>query len=96
MSEIVIAPMTARYAADILAWRYPPPYDCYNVTGGDPGYYLDPANRFFAVLSGGEFIGFRSFGPDGQVPGGNVRRRGARHRRRPAAGADRTRARAAR
>jgi [ribosomal protein S18]-alanine N-acetyltransferase len=70
MAEILIAPMTAEYAADILSWRYPAPYDCYNVAGGDPGYYLDPANGVYAVLSGGELIGFRSFGPDGRVPGG--------------------------
>jgi RimJ/RimL family protein N-acetyltransferase len=70
MSEIVLVPMTAAYAADILTWRYPPPYDCYDVTDGDPGYYLDLAGGFFAVLSDGAFIGFRSFGPDGRVPGG--------------------------
>ena len=35
-----------------------------------PATTLDPANGFFAVLSGGELIGFRSFGPDGRVPGG--------------------------
>ena len=70
MAEILIAPMTTEYAADILPWRYPPPYDCYNVAGGDPDYYLGPANGMFAVLDGGELIGFRSFGPDGRVPGG--------------------------
>jgi GNAT superfamily N-acetyltransferase len=70
MAEIRIAAMTARYAADILSWRYPAPYDYYDVTDGDLDYYLDPANGFFAVLSDGELIGFRSFGPDGQVPGG--------------------------
>jgi ribosomal-protein-alanine N-acetyltransferase len=70
MAAIRIAPMTATYAADILSWRYPAPYDCYDVTEGDPGYYLDPANGMFAVLSGAELIGFRSFGPDGRVPGG--------------------------
>ena len=70
MTEILIAPMTAGYAADILTWRYPAPYDCYDVVDGDPGYYLNPANGFFAVLGNGEFIGFRSFGPDGQVLGG--------------------------
>jgi ribosomal-protein-alanine N-acetyltransferase len=70
MREIQIAEMTAGYAADILSWRYPAPYDYYDATDGDLGYYLDPANGFFAVLSDGEFIGFRSFGPDGQVPGG--------------------------
>ena len=70
MTEILIAPMTAGYAADILSWRYPAPYDYYNVVDGDAGYYLDPANRVFAVLSGDGLIGFRSFGPDGRVPGG--------------------------
>ena len=70
MAEIQIAPITAGHAADILTWRYPAPYDCYDAAGGDPGHYLDPANGFFAVLSGGELIGFRSFGPDGRVPGG--------------------------
>src|ERR1700722_18705823 len=70
MREIQVAEMTAGYAADILSWRYPAPYDYYDVTDGDLGYYLDPANGFFAVLADGEFIGFRSFGPDGQVPGG--------------------------
>src|ERR1700742_1015853 len=70
MAEILIAPMTPGYAADILSWRYPAPYDYYDVADGDPDYYLDPANGMFAVLSGGELIGFRSFGPDGRVPGG--------------------------
>lgn len=70
MAEILIVPMTAEHAADMLTWRYPAPYGCYDAPGGDPGYYADPANGFFAVLSGGEFIGFRSFGPDGRVPGG--------------------------
>jgi [ribosomal protein S18]-alanine N-acetyltransferase len=70
MAEIRIAAMTAQYAADILSWRYPAPYDYYDVADEDLGYYLDPANGFFAVLSDGEFIGFRSFGPDGRVPGG--------------------------
>jgi [ribosomal protein S18]-alanine N-acetyltransferase len=70
MAEIRIVAMTAQYAADVLSWRYPAPYDYYDVTDGDLDYYLDPANGFFAVLSDGEFIAFRSFGPDGQVPGG--------------------------
>jgi [ribosomal protein S18]-alanine N-acetyltransferase len=27
-----IVPMTAAYAADIVSWRYPAPYDCYDMT----------------------------------------------------------------
>jgi [ribosomal protein S18]-alanine N-acetyltransferase len=37
----------------------------------DPSYFTDPANGFHTLVDyGGSLIGFRSFGPDGQVPGG--------------------------
>jgi len=62
--------MTPDYAAGIVTWRYPVPYDCYDMTGADPGFIADPASGFFALLDDGELIGFRSFGTDGQVPGG--------------------------
>ena len=63
--------LTERHAADICTWRYPAPYQCYDVLGAVPGYFLAPANGFFALVDDdGELIGYRSFGPDGQVPGG--------------------------
>jgi [ribosomal protein S18]-alanine N-acetyltransferase len=62
--------MTAEYAADIATWRYPAPYDCYDMTGADPGFLVDPASGFHALIDDGGLIGFRSFGPDGRVPGG--------------------------
>jgi hypothetical protein len=63
--------MTAEYAADIATWRYPAPYDCYDMTGADPDFLVDPAGGFHALVdNGGSLIGFRSFGPDGRVPGG--------------------------
>lgn len=65
-----MAAMTPEYAADIVTWRYPPPYDCYDLASADPGYFLDAANGFFALVSAGGLIGYRSFGPDGRVPGG--------------------------
>jgi [ribosomal protein S18]-alanine N-acetyltransferase len=66
-----VVAMTPAYAADIATWRYPAPYDCYDLCDVAPAYFLDRANGFFAVLSDtDELIGFRSFGPDGQVPGG--------------------------
>jgi len=65
-----ITAMTPDYAADLVTWRYPAPYDCYDVAGVEPGYFLDPSNAFFALVSGAELIGFRSFGADGRVPGG--------------------------
>jgi [ribosomal protein S18]-alanine N-acetyltransferase len=64
-----IVPMSAPYAVAITAWRYPPPYDCYDMTGVDPDFLASPASGFFALLDGNELIGFRSFGQDGQVPG---------------------------
>jgi ribosomal protein S18 acetylase RimI-like enzyme len=86
--------MTPAYAADIATWRYPPPYDCYDMAAADPAFLTDPANGFFALVGapgelaergfsgecgqpgapghpdGVQLIGFRSFGADGQVPGG--------------------------
>jgi ribosomal-protein-alanine N-acetyltransferase len=62
--------MTAAHAAEIVTWRYPPPYDCYDMNGADPGFLASPGSGFFAVADQTGLIGFRSFGPDGQVPGG--------------------------
>ena len=66
-----IVPMTAAFAADMVSWRYPAPYDLYDMAGADPGFFASPASGFFALAEGDELIGFRSFGPDGQVPGGS-------------------------
>lgn len=63
----------------ILSWRYEMPYDFYNP---DPGIgvheyrcqMLSPELQFHGIWNGpGEFIGFCSFGLDGQVPGGDYR-----------------------
>jgi ribosomal-protein-alanine N-acetyltransferase len=64
-----IVAMTPGYAADIVTWRYPPPYDTYDMTGADPAFLADPASGFFALTDEAGLIGFRSFGADGQVPG---------------------------
>ena len=62
--------MTAAYAAEIVTWRYPAPYDCYDMTSAEARFIASPASGFFALAEGDELIGFRSFGEDGQVPGG--------------------------
>jgi ribosomal-protein-alanine N-acetyltransferase len=67
--SVRIAPLTPEHAADIAKWRYDVPYDVYDMTGADPADLLDPAAGFHAVLAGDQLIGFRSFGPDGRVPG---------------------------
>jgi [ribosomal protein S18]-alanine N-acetyltransferase len=65
-----IVPMTLAYATDIAGWRYPPPYDCYDMTGVDPEFLVSPESGFFALTDDDALVGFRSFGADGQVPGG--------------------------
>ena len=63
--------MTEAFAAEVVTWRYPPPYDYNDMTGADAAFLADPASGFFALTDGGELIGFRSFGEDGRVPGGD-------------------------
>jgi [ribosomal protein S18]-alanine N-acetyltransferase len=62
--------MTAAYAADIVGWRYPPPYDVYDMTGADPAFLTGADAGMYALTDERGLIGFRSFGADGQVPGG--------------------------
>jgi len=67
--SIHIAPLTRQQAEDIATWRYDAPYDVYDMVGTDPDALLQPAIGYHAVMAGDRLIGFRSFGPDGQVPG---------------------------
>jgi len=73
--NLTFKPMTVNCAEQMLRWVYDPPYESYGYLGDDPEwvvtYLTDPENRFYAVLDGEEFIGFRSFGADGQVEGGH-------------------------
>ncbi len=62
--------MTDEYAADIVTWRYPAPYDCYDLVDTDPEFFTDPRNGYVALVDKGELIGYRVFGRDGRVPGG--------------------------
>lgn len=64
-----VVPLSLPFAADICTWRYPAPYDCYDMTDADPRELAQTESGFFAVVQGGTLIGFRSFGSDGRVPG---------------------------
>lgn len=70
MIDVQIVPMTSGYATAIATWRYPAPYDCYDMTGADPGFLASQASGYFALTDETGLIGFRSFGADGRVPGG--------------------------
>lgn len=67
--EMRIAPLLPEHARDICTWRYPSPYECYDMTDADAEWLVEPEAGFYAVLAGDQLIGFRSFGADGRVPG---------------------------
>jgi [ribosomal protein S18]-alanine N-acetyltransferase len=62
--------MTPAAAREVTTWRYPAPYDCYDMTGERPERLSDPASGFFALRDAERaLVGYRCFGPDGRVPG---------------------------
>jgi RimJ/RimL family protein N-acetyltransferase len=63
-TAIAVAPLSAEQASEIRAWRYPGRYATYDVT--EP---IDAEQGFFAVLDGGELIGYCCFGAGARVPG---------------------------
>ncbi len=67
--------MSIDYANEIISWKYKAPYDVYGYSESDcektVTYLMNDANSFFAVISEGNLIGFRSFGKDGRVLGGS-------------------------
>ena len=73
--DLVIRLMTLEDVHRRMAWRYPPPYDVYDVEFTDPDVDADwlllPENHYHAILRAGELIGFCCYGPDAQVPGGD-------------------------
>jgi [ribosomal protein S18]-alanine N-acetyltransferase len=65
--------MNEEEARAIAGWRYEAPYDFYDVANDPEGLeeLLGPPERrrgYYAVLSGGELVGFVCFGQGGQVP----------------------------
>lgn len=80
MDKYQFSRFTRQAIREIYRWRYPPPYDVYNWTHEpeeqiDPedfDYYLASDSTFFEIRDRkGDLLGFCSFGPDGQVPGGD-------------------------
>jgi [ribosomal protein S18]-alanine N-acetyltransferase len=63
-------------AQEIVRWRYQNPYDFYDIPPERAEQavkdLLEPNNHCFEILDAtGMFLGYCSFGPDGQVPGGD-------------------------
>jgi GNAT superfamily N-acetyltransferase len=75
-APFVFQPLTEAHARAITKWRYEPPYDIYNLDGGDAdqivGDLLTPEYRYHAILSNREaLVAFCCFGVDARVPGGD-------------------------
>lgn len=74
--ELAIRPLRPEQIRQFLTWRYPPPYDVYNMdsddTAADVAFFSDPANGYFAIVeeATGDLVGFCNFGADARVPGG--------------------------
>lgn len=71
-----IQPLNQANAREIAGWYYDPPYDFYNLNANEIEqnikYFLAPQNKFYSIFEEStEFVGFCSFGKDGQVPGGD-------------------------
>jgi ribosomal-protein-alanine N-acetyltransferase len=72
---LTFRPMEDASARAILAWRYDPPYDIYDLDpdreGTELALLLDPANRYYTLTGDeGDVEAFCCFGPDARVPGG--------------------------
>jgi RimJ/RimL family protein N-acetyltransferase len=65
-----IETMTRAQAVELSDWRYGGEHAIYNRDVADVDEILDPDSGYLALLADGEFVGFCSFGLDGQVPGG--------------------------
>jgi [ribosomal protein S18]-alanine N-acetyltransferase len=72
--ELTVAPMDAAAAREIAGWRYPPPYDVYNIAD-EPvafaAFVWGHERGYHRVLAGAELVGFCCFGAEARVPGGD-------------------------
>lgn len=74
--DLHFQPITPSQIYAISVWRYPSPYEIYNLeyppSAEDITYWLDPAYCVHSIVNrSGLLVAFCSFGQDGQVPGGD-------------------------
>jgi len=74
--DLTVQPLEEAHAREILGWHYEPPYDIYDLGGGDPDEIvkslLNPDYAYHAILGPEEeLVAFCCFGEDARVPGGN-------------------------
>jgi RimJ/RimL family protein N-acetyltransferase len=72
VTKYSITSITPEAAGEITQWRYPPPYDIYDLSQEDLPGFLNPAYSYHQVRNqDGELIGYCCFGKDARVPGGD-------------------------
>lgn len=74
--SLMFHPLDESSATTILTWKYEAPYDIYDLASPEPEdtlhYLLDPQNAFYGMYDQQDRLeAFCSFGPDGQVTGGD-------------------------
>ena len=73
--SLSIQPLNEINARACVAWHYEAPLDFYNLNPNqieqNVQYFLDSKNQFYGIFEKQEFMGFCSFGEDGQVNGGD-------------------------
>jgi hypothetical protein len=74
--NLIFRPIDEPHVRTILTWRYPAPYDLYNVTPKQVEqaveFFLDPQNAYYSIVEPhGQLVAFCCFGWDAQVPGGD-------------------------
>ena len=71
--SLTISAMDGAAAQEVARWRYPPPYDLYNMSD-EPlalASFLAVAADYYCIREGGELVGFCCFGEEARVPGGD-------------------------
>jgi ribosomal-protein-alanine N-acetyltransferase len=75
-NQYQLAPIDRKAACAIIDWRYPPPYDLYNLDSDDDEQtvtaLLDPDFAYYKITNAAsELVAFCTFGIDARVPGGD-------------------------
>jgi len=70
LRSVTFQPMTFAYAQAIAGWRYPPPYEVYNLGHQDVPLLMDMNRRYYAAVLQEDLIGLCCFGLEARVPGG--------------------------
>lgn len=73
VEALAFRPATAADVREFSAWRYEPPYDCYDLepTGANLRYMLRPEVNCHTAVSDDGIVAYCTFGSDARVPGGD-------------------------